>query len=227
MDSLQGYYIKAISYLNESSLKFAYNGESISDFLARPEFADCADGDSDFAIWSCRERIWRTVFQGKTVGGKTFPNDRFTRVFFQPFFAGQTFGLGQMSPVAALSVSDLVHQKGGLPLLDVNRAGSVYRAVMDPDMTLNYMAALISRDIDIYRDVAGFDISGNPGLTATLYNTGDAEARAEDLAAQNRKRRAAGQSPILPRENYYGWLINDRLDVLKKLLPGGDTAKSE
>jgi hypothetical protein len=226
MDSLQGYYIKAIAYLNERSLKFAYDGEPIRDFLARPQFAPCADGADDYEVWSCRDRIWRTVFQGKTVDGKAFPDDRFTRVFFQPFYAGQTFGLGQMSPVSALMVADLVHKKGGLPMLDVNYAGAVYRAVMDPDMTLHYMAALISRDIDSYRNIAGFDISKNPGITATLYNTGDAEARAQALADRNRKRRAAGLQPILPQENFYGWLINDRLDDLEKLLPGSDVAKS-
>jgi hypothetical protein len=92
---------------------------------------------------------------------------------------------------------------------------------MDPDMTLQYMAAIIRHDIDTYRDIAGFDISGNPGLTATLYNVGDSDTRAETLAAENRKRRSAGLAPKLPVENYYGWLVNDRLDDLKKLLAGG------
>jgi len=56
-------------------------------------------------------------------------------------------------------------------------------------------------------------------LFATLYNTGETEERAAKLAADNRKRRAAGQAPLLPRENYYGWLINDKLADLEKLLP--------
>ena len=33
---------------------------------------------------------------------------------------------------------------------------------MDPDMTLHYMAATIRDDIDAYRAIAGFDISGIP-----------------------------------------------------------------
>ena len=65
----------------------------------------------------------------------------------------------------------------------------------------------------------GFDISGNPGITATLYNTGDVIERAQTLAAENKKRRAQGWGPSFPRENYYGWLINDRLDELRKLVP--------
>jgi hypothetical protein len=91
-------------------------------------------------------------------------------------------------------------------------------------MTLNYMAALIQREIAAYRDIAGIDISQNPGITATLYNTGDAIGRATELAVENRKRRAAGQPPLLPRENYYGWLINARLDDLRRLLPGAAPA---
>jgi hypothetical protein len=220
-DTLQSYYVKAIEYLHSASLRFSYKGEAIETFVARPEFASCADAKDDYALWTCRERIWDSDFRGKTVGGTAFPNDRFGRTFFQPFYAGQTFGLGQLNPLTALMMSDVTHAKGGLPLLDMRRAPEVYRAVMDPDMTLQYMAAIIRHDIDTYRAIAGFDISGNPGLTATLYNVGDSDARAAALAADNRKRRAAGLAPKLPVENYYGWLVNDRLDDLKKLLAGG------
>lgn len=223
-DNLQGYYVKAIAYLNNSALQFAYKGESVADFVKRPQFAACNSAHDDYELWTCRDGVWRDVFRGKTVDGKSYPADRFERVFFQPFFAGQTFGLGQLSPLAALSVSDLAHKVGGLDELDVERAGVVYRAVMDPDMTLNYMAALIVREIEAYRDIAGIDISGNPGITATLYNTGDAIERASQLAAENRKRRAAGQPLLMPKENYYGWLINERLDDLEKLLPAGSVA---
>lgn len=224
MDNLQGYYVKALSYVNEGSLRFAWNGEAIETFVARPEFADCADTDTDYEIWSCRDQVWRTVFKGQTVAGTAFPDDRFERVFFQPLFAGQTFGLGQMNPLAALMVSDVVHRKGKLRTLDMRRAPEVYRAVMDPDMTLHYMAATIANDIAVYRDVANFDISQNPGLTATLYNVGQASERAAALAAENRRRTTAGEPRLLPQENYYGWLVNDRIDELQALLspPDGD-----
>jgi hypothetical protein len=218
-DNLQGYYVKAIAYLNNSSLRFEYKGEPVGKFVTRPQFAPCAEAGNDYALWSCRDQVWRDIFRNKTVDGESFPDDRFERVFFQPFYAGQTFGLGQLSPLAALSVSDLVHSVGGLPDLDVEKAPEVYRAVMDPDMTLNYMAGLIVREIDAYCSVAGINISGNPGITATLYNTGDALGRAGVLAAENRKRRSQGLAPTLPKENYYGWLINDRLAELRKLLP--------
>jgi len=219
-DNLQSYYVKALAYLHSSGLAFSYNGEPIDKFVARPQFAACATAESDYALWDCRARIWRDDFQGKTVGGESFPDDSFGHVFFQPFYVGQTFGLGQLNPLAALAVSDVVHQKSGLEPLDMRDAPAVYQAVMDPDMTLAYMAATIRAEIDTYRAIAGFDISGNPGLTATLYNTGEVIERAQTLADTNRKRRAQGLPAILPRENYYGWLINDRLAELKKLLSG-------
>ncbi len=217
MDTLQGYYVKALAYLG-AKLSFTYDGEDVRDFVKRPQFAACANAADDYDLWNCREDIWRAKFKGKTVDGKAFPNDRFQRVFFQPYFAGQTFGLGQLSPLTALSVSDVVAAKSGLPPLDLNYPNEIYHAVMDPDMSLDYMAAIIAHDIDAYRQIAGFDISKNPGLTATLYNLGDAADRARVLAAENRKRRAGGLAIVYPRENYYGWLVNARLSELRKLL---------
>jgi hypothetical protein len=217
MDTLQGYYVKALAYLG-ANLRFAHDGEDVRDFVKRPQFAKCAEATDDYDLWTCREEVWRAQFQGKTVDGKAFPNDRFQRVFFQPYFAGQTFGLGQLSPLTALSVSDTVAARSGLPPLDLNHPNEIYRAVMDPDMSLDYMAAIIAHDIEAYRGIAGFDISKNPGLTATLYNLGDAAVRARELAAENRKRKASGLGVAYPQENYYGWLVNARLEELRKLL---------
>ena len=217
MDTLQGYYVKALAYLG-AKMTFAYDGEDVRDFVKRPQFAKCDKATNDYDLWTCREDVWKAAFRGKTVDGKKFPDDRFQRVFFQPFFAGQTFGLGQLSPLTALSVSDFVAAKSGLPELSLNHPNEIYHAVMDPDMSLDYMAAIIAKDIEAYRTIAGFDISDNPGLTATLYNLGGAPDRARVLAAENRKRRARGQRIVYPRENYYGWLVNARLTELRKLL---------
>lgn len=211
-DRLQTYYVKAVSYF-QTSFSFAYNGESIGDFIARPQFSDCDDQRDSYAAWSCRERVWDRSFRGKSVDGKSFPNDRFSAVFFQPFYAGQTFGIGQLNPLTALQMSDQVAKVSGFPRLDAGDAKQVYRTIMDPDLTLAYVAATLKKSIDAYRDIAGFDISKNPGITATLYNVGNPEQRARALKAENAKR----GTPRMPMENYYGWLVNDRLDELKAL----------
>lgn len=215
-DRLQTYYVKAVSYLS-NRLTFSYKGEDVSDFVQRAQF-DACDGKGDsYALWQCREQVWNKSFRGKTVDGTSFPNDRFGATFFQPLYAGQTFGLGQLNPLTALQMSDMVHKVSGLPKLDVRDPNQVYKTIMDPDLTLPYVAATLRNSIDAYRRIAGFDISGNPGLTATLYNVGNPEARAQALRNENRKRAAAGQSPQLPQENYYGWLVNDRLEELEAL----------
>lgn len=211
-DRLQSYYVKAAAYAG-NSFRFGYDGQSVDQFVSRPEFSECAGKDDSYALWTCRERVWETDFRGKTVAGKSYPNNRFSAVFFQPFFAGQTFGLGQINPLTALKLTDLVHQKSGYERLDENKAGEVYKAIMDPDQSLAYIAAAIRKSIDEYRSIAGMDISGNPGITATLYNLGNSPARAAALAAKNRGR----ATPEWPEENYYGWLVNDKLADLKSL----------
>ncbi|MGB3388031.1 MAG: DUF1402 family protein [Pseudaminobacter sp.] len=215
-DRLQTYYVKAVSYLS-SRLSFSYQGETISDFVQRPEFEACAAKTESYDLWSCREKVWNRSFRGKTVDGTSFPDNRFSATFFQPLYAGQTFGIGQLNPLTALQMSDLVHKVSGLPKLDAGDPNRVYETIMDPDLTLPYVAATLKTAIDAYRDIAGFDISGNPGITATLYNVGNPEERAYALRAENQKRRADGQDPRLPEENYYGWLVNDKLPELQAL----------
>ncbi len=215
-DRLQTYYVKAVSYL-QSSFSFSHGGETIGDFVQRPQFSACDGKGDSYELWSCRETVWDKEFRGKTVDGKAFPNNRFSAVFFQPFYAGQTFGIGQLNPLTALQMSDIVARTSGLPKLDPGNPQQVYRTIMDPDLTLAYVAATIRKSIDAYRDIADFDISKNPGITATLYNVGNPEARARALNAENRKRAAQGQAARLPQENYYGWFVNDRLDELKEL----------
>jgi hypothetical protein len=215
-DRLQTYYVKAVSYVKED-ISFSYEGQSIAEFVERPEFEDCAGAKGSYALWDCRENVWNRVFRGKTVDGVSYPRNRFSAVFFQPFYAGQTFGLGQLNPLTALQMTDMVHRVSGLPILDASDGKEVYRTIMDPDLTLPYMAATLKNSIDAYQRIAGFDISGNPGLTATLYNTGDPEARARALAFDNEARRAAGEAERMPEENYYGWLVNEKLGELKTL----------
>jgi len=211
-DSLQSYYVKAAAYAG-NSFRFAYDGERIADFIARQEFSECAGMKDSYKLWSCREDVWEDKFRGRSVEGKSYPNNRFSAVFFQPFYAGQTFGLGQINPLTALMVSDLVSQKSGIARLDENDAAGVYKAIMDPDISLAFMAGVLRKAIDDYRTVAGMDISKNPGVTATLFNVGNSLQRARALAARN----AGAGSPVWPEENYYGWLVNDRLSELKAL----------
>ena len=215
-DRLQSYYVKALSYAT-GGISFDYDGEDINDFIQRSQFAQCNGLSDSFELWSCRETVWEAKFRNRNVGGKRFPNDRFSAVFFQPFYAGQTFGLGQLNPLTALKLSDMVSRVSGYRKLSHQKGDDVYKAIMNPDMTLAYVAAALRNSIEAYQDIAGFDISSNPGVTATLYNVGNPQQRAQALARKNQQRRAKGLAPQYPEENYYGWLVNDKLDDLKRL----------
>ncbi len=217
-DRLQTYYVKAVSYFR-SSFTFSYDGEDVGDFVERPKFDKCVGATDSYSLWTCRETVWNEEFRGRRVEGRYYPDDRFSAVFFQPFYAGQTFGIGQLNPLTALQMTDLVHEISGLPKLDHSSPQEVYRTIMDPDRTLPYMAATLKKAMDAYASIAGFDISDNPGITATLYNVGNPEERAKALRDENRRRAAEGRQPRLPQENYYGWLVNDRLDELRALFP--------
>ncbi|MGI9351597.1 MAG: DUF1402 family protein [Rhizobiaceae bacterium] len=207
LDRLQTYYVKAIAYFN-SDVKFAYGKETVSRFVKRPQFAKCGSAKDSYDLWACREAVWQNEFRGRTSDGISWPNDRFGAVFFQPFYAGQTFGLGQINPLTALRVTDIVSSVSGKKRLSANKANEVYKTIMDPDTTLQYMAAVIKVSIDAYRDLGGYDISNNPGITATLYNLGDVRNRA-------RKAKSKGR---MPRENYYGWLVNEKRSELEAIL---------
>ncbi|RLQ89158.1 DUF1402 family protein [Notoacmeibacter ruber] len=206
-DHFQTYYVKAMAYAG-SAIRFAYDGENVTDFVQRPEFEPCGGKSDSYELWTCREKVWNESFRGKTVGGKSWPDNRFSAVFFQPFYAGQTFGLGQLNPLTALETSDLVNRVSGLPRLSADQPTEVYATIMDPDTTLPYVAAAIRMSITAYRDIAGMDISQNPGLTATLYNLGNPEDRARALKARGG----------MPRENFYGWFVNEKLDELEQLM---------
>lgn len=216
-DRLQSYYVKAASYAG-NSFRFGYKDESIAQFLTHSQFSKCQPKRDSASLWTCREDVWDDSFRGKTVDGVSYPDNRFSSVFFQPFYAGQTFGLGQINPLTALMLSDSVARVSGYEKLDENDAASVYNAIMDPDHSLAYMAAAIRKSIDDYKSIADMDISKNPGLTSTLYNLGGSQQRAAVLAQKNRQRAASGEGAMWPEENYYGWLVNEKLSELQKLL---------
>ncbi|MTH98127.1 DUF1402 family protein [Roseibium sp. RKSG952] len=211
LDSAQSYYVKALSYAG-IDLTFDYNGEHVEEFVLRPQFERCRQGgraNSSNRLWSCYERVWDNSFKGRRVDGAAYPKKSFNETFFQPLFAGQSFGLGQLSPLTVLKMTDRVARQSRNRALTASDESAVYRATMDPDISLHYMAAIIQDAIEAYRSVGKVDISNNPGLTATLYNLGDPWRRAA-------KYRRGAQT--WPRENYYGWLVNNRIDDIRSLL---------
>jgi hypothetical protein len=207
-DTFQSYLVKVAAYTN-TKFDFKYDGENVMDFIERDEFETCEKLKGSFELWSCRENIWNTKFSGKKVDGKKYPKGRFSAVFFQPFYAGQTFGLGQINPLTALKLTDKVNATTRHKKIKASDARGVYEAIMDPNTTLTYMAASIRVSIDEYKKAGRVDISKNPGLTATLYNLGKPDERARKFRRSGRK---------YPRENYYGWFVNKHEKELRSII---------
>ena len=222
LDTLQGYYVRALEYVSDKSLTFQYRGETATELFKKPQFAKCETFKTDYDIWDCRETVWN-----EELAGRGYPKTRLNRVFFQPMYSGQTFGVGQIGPIAALMVTDMVHEKSGLPLLSIDDAPLVFQQIMSPDTSIAYIAASIRVSIDNYKRIAGFDISRNAGLTATLYNLGDSATRAANLKAANDALAKQGKPPMYPQENFYGWFINDKVSELRTLVgESGDVASA-
>jgi len=211
LDSAQSYYVKALAYAG-IRFEFELNGEHVDTFVERPQFERCRKDHiqkSSDRRWSCYEGVWNSNFRGRSVDGVRYPKKNFNEAFFQPLYAGQSFGLGQLSPLTVLKMTDQVSRQSNFRKLEASNPEAVYKATMDPNISLHYMAAIIQDSIAAYKSVGKVDISKNPGLTATLYNLGDPWSRAA-------KFRRSGQS--WPQENYYGWLVNDRIEDLRSLL---------
>lgn len=179
------------------------------DVISCPEMVACDSAKTELDRWGCYATTWNTKMSGrKACGGDQFPAVGFVTMFFNPKVAGKTYGLGQLGPIKILTLTDIVHQKSGFPQLTIYQVSDVYKATLDPQITIHYIAASIAQSIEFYKDIAGFDISDNPGLTATLYNLGNERGRARTLAAANKKAVALGQLKKSPEVNYYGWFIN-------------------
>lgn len=184
-----------------------------------PEMRLCESQPNSYDLWSCYNQTWEKTFRGKTVcGGKNFPTTSLLTTFFNPTLAGKSYGLGQLSPMLILSLTDLVADHSHLPKVSISNVNGIYEAALNPRITVHYIAAMAYMAIDSYLRYAQFDISRNPGVVATLYNLGGDRLRAKSLKAYNQKQLQEGLPLRVPQENYYGWFVNKYENELRHYL---------
>lgn len=101
----------------------------------------------------------QTMFCGKQIQARFFDDDPqkfwdFRRAARQPF--------GQVSPLTALGVTDLVNKVSGLPKLTPSKPQTIYRDVMAPDRSIVYIAAIVRDAISaaLHRRRRGIRSSG-------------------------------------------------------------------
>lgn len=211
VDYAQGVYINMVpGWL----LTFRNNNTNLADLLRQAPFQECSQHSTSYMMWVCYQNVWQKSYRGRN--GFSAKSLKFA--FFDPVFAGHTFGIGQLDPVRALMVADKVARVRGLPPISIANPEKVYSAILDTESNTHYIAANIAAIIAAYRQIAHFDISKNVGVIATLYNLGSEYQRAHELAAKNAKHLAKGERLQWPVENFYGWYINDKEKVLRKWL---------
>lgn len=161
---------------------------------------------SDSDRWLEIANIYETKYAGKD----GYPATTFLMAFFDPLGSGKSYGLGQLSPYRVLIANDVAHRFGGIPYVDVFDTEELYRGVLDKELSIHYICATIWVELDYYKKYANFDLSQNPGMTATLYNIGYEKKKAIQMYQKNSERIAKKQPIMFPEENYYGWYINHK-----------------
>lgn len=212
-DRVQNLNIQRRQYLSSWVNRTSDTG--LSEMIASSRYANCREIRSDYYFWYCVTRTWH---QQQNAVSFLFPEDKvfrkFTWEFFNPNGIGSTFGLGQMSPLRALMVSDFVAANTHLNTLNFRKDGnstSAFDSVMDPEKVVYYIAATIKMSIAVYREIARFDISSNAGVTATLYNIGNEHFHANKRKAKNLKNISEGKRIEPPRSNDLGkWVLQNK-----------------
>ncbi len=183
--------------------------KNLSAVITGDQYRECFQNGRDYDLWMCIVDKWnRSNAINVLMGQKEFFR-RFSSHFFNPnqhADIGLTFGVGQMSPVRALMVDDLVAQSGleRINFLKTGEVSRIYVRILDPNSVVYYVAATIAYSMAVYRS-GGYDISQNPGLTATLYNNGNEKLLLQRTLRENR----------LPETNDLGKWVNQNQEAIR------------
>lgn len=220
-DSAQDYLLRLPGWMRRWS-GFSDEFEiPLRDILKQKSFDICHENSNEYDKWECYGAIWNRKFRDQKCDecrdSDRYPNKSLKFVFFSPF--GSTYGIGQLGPMKALMVTDLVSERvSHMPYLSLDDIEEVYSSVLDPEKSFYYVAATVYKAIELYKQHACFDISTNPGVAATLYNLGAERSRAKAKKRASLESLEKGNGLVVPEENYYGWYVNEKLNDMEKFL---------
>lgn len=210
-DSFQSYFINMYARWidKHNSVQHIYTA-----FLKEPQVISILNTtNTDYEKWDTIFNLYNQKYRGI----KNYPNKTFIFSFFDPYGAGLTYGLGQLSPIRVLLTNDIAVKMGGLKKIESTDTQSLYFATLDVDTNINYVAATVVASITNYKKYANFDISNNIGVIATLYNLGAEKRRAEQLLKINESLVNKNKKTIYPVENFYGWYMNKKESEIQEL----------
>jgi hypothetical protein len=224
IDNLQDTYIRRLQQW-KSALNDRDSENKINELLNRREFKICYQFKTKYDFWMCVIDNYSTKIlkrkRNLSVGYNRHIQPSGSALIYEYFIptgGGKTYGLGQLSPLRAIMVSDLVHEiRPDFPLVDETNFNAAYEAVLNPESAVYYVAATSFINIETYKKYSGFDVSQNPGLVATLYNLGDEYYRASTKEHENLKATATGDI-VFPEVNAFGWFINRVAPLLREWL---------
>ncbi len=219
-DSVQGYVVQSISWAAEWALRFSSNGVDLTGLLKEAPFGRCdtLKPNSHAEYWECVAEVYEATYRFKVVGGRDFGSKGFKFSFFNPISVGISYGLGQLDPIRALMVTDNVNRTSGFRMISIERPKEIYEDIINPRIAVHYIAANIVFAIDTYKKRAGFDVSQNPGVVATMYNLGR-EKHFSTIRYNNTLRSLkAGKGVEVPVESYYGFYINEKERELRAFI---------
>ena len=168
---------------------------------------NCSNMSRAFNYWYCVIRT-RYALSFLLPTNQNYKN--FTNEYFNPNGIGTTFGLGQLSPLRALMVTDIVADRTNIPEIDFLDGPSrtqLYNDLMNPSKVVYYTAATLAQAAAIYRN-HGFEVVDDLGVMVTLYNIGNERFHAD-------KRRREGGNP---RPNYMGRWAEANIGIIQDSL---------
>lgn len=207
------------------SSRFLMNSEDLLKLVnSEPAQKNCQRwlSTSHAQYWDCIAEVWNKHFRNNPNDTVEVDNLGFRTKFFNPIGVGMTYGLGQLDPIRALMVNDIVRNTSGLPLLSIEEPENIYAAILNPLTGVHYVAANITLYIQTYLKIANFDIRQNVGVVATLYNLGREKYWATLKYNKNVSLLSKRQKIEPAHESYYGFFVNLKENELRKILKMND-----
>lgn len=207
--------------------RFLMNSDDLQILLRSPQVTkDCQRhlNQSHADYWDCVAAVWNKSFRNNPNDSVAEDNKGFRTKFFNPIGVGMTYGLGQLDPIRALMVADIVHKTSGFKMISVSDPDGLYSAILDPISGVHYVAANITLYLQAYLQIANFDIRQNVGVVASLYNFGREKSYARARYNINVRRLSARppQPVEPPMESYYGFFVNEKAGDLRRILQMND-----